>query len=163
MRNPINPAHWERITRRSDSNEGAQRWLRSFVVQIITNWFCTTDHSCDEPFRCWVLVQMLEFCLSMFFFRPYSIKEVLLYFWPRFLFKATRCQFKESLRRISVQQRQYEMQSGLLSSKARIDPWAFIRVKDERATLLASLNSILPVSYTREWLRTTIARMEVMK
>lgn len=37
------------------------------------------------------------------------------------------------------------MQSGLLSSKARIDPWAFIRVKDERATLLASLNSILPV------------------
>lgn len=34
------------------------------------------------------------------------------------------------------------MSSGTLSN--RIDPWAFIRVKDERPTLLASLNSILP-------------------
>ena len=35
------------------------------------------------------------------------------------------------------------MISGGLGSK--VDPWAFIRVKDERTTLLASLNSILPV------------------
>lgn len=35
------------------------------------------------------------------------------------------------------------MSSGKLKDK--VDPWAFIRVKDERPTLLASLNSILPV------------------
>ena len=35
------------------------------------------------------------------------------------------------------------MASGLLSDK--VDPWAFIRVKDERTTLLTSLNSILPI------------------
>lgn len=35
------------------------------------------------------------------------------------------------------------MSSGLLLNK--VEPWAFIRVKNERTTLLASLNSILPV------------------
>lgn len=35
------------------------------------------------------------------------------------------------------------MSLGSLSHK--VDPWAFVRVKNERATLLASLNSILPV------------------
>ncbi len=73
----------------------------------------------------------------------YEIKELLLYSWPKIMFPETRSKFKDTLRRVSVQQRKSEMSSGSLSRK--IDPWAFIRVKNERTTLLASLNSILPV------------------
>lgn len=44
-----------------------------------------------------------------------------------------------------MQQRQFEMSSNKLQGRKRVDPWAFIRVKDEKVTLRASLNSILPV------------------
>lgn len=37
------------------------------------------------------------------------------------------------------------MSSNALQNKKKVDPWAFIRVKDEKTTLLASLNSILPI------------------
>ena len=49
---------------------------------------------------------------------------------------AKRKQFKSDLRKVSVQQRQFEMTSNQLQSKTRVDPWAFIRVKDEKTTLV---------------------------
>lgn len=76
---------------------------------------------------------------------PYIIKRALLHCWPKILLPAKRKQFKSDLRKVSVQQRQFEMTSNQLQSKTRVDPWAFIRVKDEKTTLRASLNSILPV------------------
>lgn len=76
---------------------------------------------------------------------PYIVKRALLHCWPKILLPAKREQFKSDLRKIPVQQRQFEMDSNRLQGRTRVDPWAFIRVKDEKTTLRASLNSIVPV------------------
>lgn len=60
--------------------------------------------------------------------------------WPKFLFPEKRKLFKKNMFRITVSHRRSES-----NFDTHIDPWAFIRVKNERTTLLASLNSILPV------------------
>lgn len=49
----------------------------------------------------------------------------------------------QSLRTVTVQHRKHDQATGRLTHK--VEPWAFIRVKNEKTTLLASLNSILPV------------------
>ena len=76
-----------------------------------------------------------------------DMKEVFVHYcWPGFFFPATRKKFKKDMFKIPVQQRLSDMNSGRGRMKGnKIDPWAFIRVKDERTTLLASLNSILPI------------------
>lgn len=76
-------------------------------------------------------------------FQSYYFKEALLHLWPRNFLAEKRAKVKDNLRKISVKQRKSEMAEGNLSN--RIDPWAFIRVKNEQTTLLASLNSILPI------------------
>lgn len=76
---------------------------------------------------------------------PYFLKRAFLHCWPKIFLSTKREQFKSNLRKIPVQQRKFEMASDRLQGKTRVDPWAFIRVKDEKVTLLASLNSILPV------------------
>lgn len=68
--------------------------------------------------------------------------EIFIKFWPKILFSEERKRIRNSLRRITVQERIEDEKSGY---KISIRPWAFIRVKDERKMLLASLNSILPV------------------
>ena len=69
------------------------------------------------------------------------MKEFFLKLWPRVLFPNKRAEMKQNLNLISVQQRLATSDLTPVS----IDPYAFIRVKDEKRTLLASLNSILPV------------------
>ena len=76
-----------------------------------------------------------------------DIKEVFVHYcWPRIFFSSARKKFKEDMFKISVHQRLSDMNSGRGRVRGcKIDPWAFIRVKNERTTLLASLNSILPI------------------
>lgn len=71
-----------------------------------------------------------------------AIKVAVAKVWPRVVLPRLREEFKSSLNKVSVHRRIKEMANGRLSF---VDPWAFVRVKDERKTLLASLNSILPV------------------
>lgn len=72
-----------------------------------------------------------------------DVLEKIFHLWPKIIAPDLRRTCRDNIRKISVQERKEEMASGLLSN--RVDPWAFIRVKDERPTLLASLNSLLPV------------------
>ncbi|MGN1209712.1 MAG: hypothetical protein ACI4SV_05375, partial [Duodenibacillus sp.] len=67
-------------------------------------------------------------------------KRALLRIWPKYLFAKKRLAFKRRALPVTVEDRLNDS-----SAKTYVDPWAFIRVKDERLTLQASLNSILPV------------------
>ena len=66
-------------------------------------------------------------------------KERFLHLWPKILLPRTRENFRNNIYRITVKERKEEMARNNINF---IDPWAFIRVKNERKTLLASLNSI---------------------
>lgn len=74
-----------------------------------------------------------------------EINELLFRFWPKILLKKTRAKVRNQLRRVTVSKRQRDLTSPEFLSQHHVDPWAFIRVKNERSTLLASLESILPV------------------
>lgn len=74
-----------------------------------------------------------------------SLTEFFFHFWPKIIFKDKRAKVRDQLRRVTVSQRQRDLNSPAFLSQQHVDPWAFIRVKNERATLLACLNSILPV------------------
>lgn len=69
-----------------------------------------------------------------------KIDKFILECWPRYLFLEKRKAFKKGIYRVSIEERRAESKRA-----TRVDPWAFIRVKNERRTLMASLNSILPV------------------
>lgn len=70
-----------------------------------------------------------------------SLKSAIVKVWPNVFFPVLRRKVKESLNYVSVQRRIKEMEKGGLKF---VEPWAFVRVKNERKTLLASLNSMLP-------------------
>lgn len=74
------------------------------------------------------------------FWEKRDLKQLALKCWPRFVFSKKRKLFKKNAFRVTVEDRR----SGS-RPVTYVDPWAFIRVKNERSTLLASLNSILPV------------------
>lgn len=78
----------------------------------------------------------------------YHTKNFLLktfyHLWPKIIFPKAREHFKWNARRVTVDQRKQEMGNDGGDSLKKVDPYAFIRVKNERRTLLASLNSILP-------------------
>ena len=71
-----------------------------------------------------------------------ALRSAAVKIWPKAVFPNLRKAIKDNLGRVSVQRRISEMADADLTF---VEPWAFIRVKDERKTLLASLNSILPV------------------
>lgn len=72
-------------------------------------------------------------------FDDISLKRALLRIWPKYLFAKKRLAFKRGARPVSVADRLTDRKD-----KSYVEPWAFIRVKNERLTLQASLNSILP-------------------
>lgn len=79
----------------------------------------------------------------------YHTKNFLLktfyHLWPKIIFPKARDHFKWNVRRITVDQRRQEMGNDGGANLKKVEPYAFIRVKNERRTLLTSLNSILPV------------------
>lgn len=68
-----------------------------------------------------------------------QLLEFICKLWPKVLFSKRRKKFKDALRIVSVLDRKAD------GVREGVRPWAFIRVKNERKLLLASLNSILPV------------------
>ena len=66
-------------------------------------------------------------------------RESIVSLWPRILYPEARYRFKKRIHPVSVKKRLQDAPTSF------VDPWAFIRVKNERCTLLSSLRSILPV------------------
>jgi len=68
-----------------------------------------------------------------------ALRSAAVKIWPKAVFPNLRKAIKDNLGRVSVQRRISEMADADLTF---VEPWAFIRVKDERKTLLASLPKI---------------------
>ena len=75
----------------------------------------------------------------------HNLTEFFFHLWPKIILKNKRAAFRNTLRRVTVSQRKRDLSSPSFREQTHVDPWAFIRVKNERSTLLASLESIVPV------------------